>query len=133
MIPSVAAVRTERYSPMVANTRPIRSFVRSPATLKHLIGKALTIHPAVEAALKSGTVVIIAGTTNGYVAEEINARTGQAEGFSRKRFFRGITIPPGVPTNDPGMLHDMSEFMVTCGIGSRPARTSSPSPRSRAL
>ncbi|MGC9515402.1 hypothetical protein [Methanocrinis sp.] len=88
----------------------MRSFVLSPAAGKRLIGKALATHPAVEAALKSGTVVIVAGTTNGYVAEEILAKIGQLEGFSKKRFFRGITLPPWMPTTEAGMLPDMSEF-----------------------
>ena len=88
----------------------MRSFVLSPAAGKRLIAKALATHPAVEAALKSGTVVVIAGTTNGYVAEEILAKIGQVEGFSKERFFRGVTLPPWMPTNDAGMLHDMSEF-----------------------
>lgn len=88
----------------------MRSFVLSPAAGKRLIAKALATHPAIEAALKSGTIVIVAGTTNGYVAEEILARTGQADGFSRRRFFRGITLPPWMPTTEAGMLPNMADF-----------------------
>ncbi len=88
----------------------MRSFVLSPAAGKRLIGKALADHPAIEAALKSGTIVIVAGTTNGYVAEEILDRIGQFEGFSRDKFFRGITLPPWMPTTEAGMLPDMSGF-----------------------
>ena len=88
----------------------MRSFVLSPAAGKRLIAKALATHSAIEAALKSGTIVIIAGTTNGYIAEEILAKIGQLEGFSRKRFFRGITLPPWMPTDEAGMLPDMSGF-----------------------
>ena len=88
----------------------MRSFVLTPAAGKRLIGKAMASHPAIEAALESGTIVIVAGTTNGYVAEEILAKTGQLEGFSRDRFFRGITLPPWFPTNEDGMIHDMSGF-----------------------
>ena len=51
--------------------------------------------------LKKGTLVIVAGTTNGYVAEEVLAATGQAEGFTRAGFRRGVTIPPGA-TPPPG-------------------------------
>ncbi len=43
----------------------------TPATGKRLIAKAITQHADVKKVLSSGTVVIIAGTTNGYVAEEI--------------------------------------------------------------
>ncbi len=108
--PAVAAVRSKRFSPMPPKETIMKQFVLSPAAGKRLIAKALVTHPAIEAALKSGTVVIVAGTTNGYVAEEILAKIGQFEGFSKKRFFRGITLPPWMPTNDAGMLPDMSGF-----------------------
>lgn len=88
----------------------MKQFVITPAAGKRLIGKALAAHPAIEATLASGTVVIIAGTTNGYVAEEVLAHIDQAEGFSRRRFFRGITLPPARPTTDTGRLPDESKF-----------------------
>jgi len=62
---------------------------------KRLIGKAMALHPAIKGVLEEGTLVIIAGTTNGYVAEEILKSLGQAEGFSRKGFRRGLTVAPG--------------------------------------
>ena len=62
---------------------------------KRLIGKAMAIHPEIKTVLQKGTLVIIAGTTNGYVAEEILTSLGQAEGFTRKGFRRGIAIAPG--------------------------------------
>ncbi|HSD58420.1 MAG TPA: hypothetical protein VLB04_09585 [Methanotrichaceae archaeon] len=88
----------------------MKQFVLTPAAGKRLIAKALAVHPAIQAALKSGTVAIIAGTTNGYVAEEILASIGQAEGFSRKRFFRGIVLPPWRETTPDGRLPDESGF-----------------------
>jgi hypothetical protein len=88
----------------------MRQFVLTPAAGKRLIAKALVAHPDIQAALRSGTVAIIAGTTNGYVAEEILAGIGQAEGFSRRRFFRGITLPPWRPTTEIGMLADQCGF-----------------------
>ena len=87
----------------------MKQFVLTPASAKRLIGKALAIHPAVQAALRSATLVIIAGTTNGYVAEEILKGIGQEEGFSRMRFFRGIVLPPG-RTTELGRLPDESDF-----------------------
>jgi hypothetical protein len=84
-------------------------FVLTPAAAKRLIGLAMVVHPAVQAALRSNTLVIIAGTTNGYVAEEILKTLGQEEGFSRKRFFRGIVLPPG-RTTELGRLPDESDF-----------------------
>ena len=82
----------------------------TPAAGKRLIAKAITQHADVKKALSSGTVVIIAGTTNGYVAEEILKLTDQNDGFMRRRFFRGITLPPNITTTDGGRLSDESEF-----------------------
>ncbi len=62
---------------------------------KRLIGKALALHPDIKGVLEKGTLVVIAGTTNGYVAEEILKSLGQAEGFSREGFRRGMTVAPG--------------------------------------
>ena len=88
----------------------MKQFVLSPAAGKRLIAKALASHPAIKAALKSGTVAIIAGTTNGYVAEEVLRSIGQSDGFSRRRFFRGIILPPWRPTTEAGALLDQSGF-----------------------
>jgi hypothetical protein len=45
--------------------------------------------------LDKGTLVIVAGTTNGYVAEEVLDAIGQRKGFSREGFRRGTVVPPG--------------------------------------
>jgi len=88
----------------------VRQFALTPAAGKRLIAKALAVHPHIHDVLKSGTLVIVAGTTNGYAAEEILAARGGAEDFSRRRFFRGITLPPSRPTTGAGRLPDESEF-----------------------
>lgn len=62
---------------------------------KRLIGKGIAQIPQIQAVLEKGTLVIIAGTTNGYVAEEVLAMLGQAEGFTRMGFRRGATVAPG--------------------------------------
>ena len=83
----------------------MRQFCVTTAMGKRLIGKAMLLHPAIEGVLEKGTLVIIAGTTNGYVAEEILKSLGQAEGFSRQGFRRGVTVAPGakIPAVDlPG-------------------------------
>jgi hypothetical protein len=90
--------------------KSMKNFMLTPAAGKRLIGKALASHPAVLTALESGTIVIVAGTTNGYVAEEVLTRIGQAEGFIRKRFFRGVTMPPSVSMTEMGRLGDESAF-----------------------
>jgi hypothetical protein len=92
----------------------------TPAAGKRLIAKAMVKHTAVEKALHSGTIVIVAGTTNGYIAEEILKLLGQEKGFSRNRFFRGITLPPAIKTDDTGRLAGEPEFpgdvVITNGV-----------------
>ena len=73
----------------------MRQFCVTTAMGKRLIGKAMALHPDIKGVLEKGTLVVIAGTTNGYVAEEILRSLGQAEGFSRKGFRRGLTVAPG--------------------------------------
>lgn len=67
----------------------------TPAMGKRLIGKGMVAHPAIQRVLTKGTLVIIGGSTNGYVAEEILISQGQDEGFNRVGFRRGLTVPPG--------------------------------------
>jgi hypothetical protein len=88
----------------------MKQYIITPAAGKRLIGKALASHPTVSSVLKTGTVVVVAGTTNGYVAEEILASIGQAEGFVRGRFFRGITLAPSCPTTGASRLPDKRGF-----------------------
>ncbi len=73
----------------------MKQFCVTTSMGKRLIGKAMAQHPSVTGVLEKGTLVIIAGTTNGYVAEEILKSLGQAEGFSREGFRRGMTVAPG--------------------------------------
>jgi len=88
----------------------MNSCVITPAAGKRLIGKALAAHPAVKQSLQRGTVVTVAGTTNGYVAEEILLALGQAGPFARNRFFRGLTLPPSVPRTGAGRLSAETDF-----------------------
>lgn len=88
----------------------MKQFVLTPAAGKRLIGKAIAKHAAVATAIKKGTVVIVAGTTNGYVAEEILKELGQAKAFQRDRFYRGIILPPVRPTGPTGRSYDESKF-----------------------
>ena len=75
----------------------------TPSTSKRLIARGISQDPAVRKVLQSGTLVIIAGTTNGYVAEEVLRTLGHD--FTRTGFRRGMTTLPGadVPRIDfPG-------------------------------
>jgi hypothetical protein len=73
----------------------MKQFTLTTAMSKRIIGMGMAQHPVIEKVLEEGTLVIIAGTTNGYVAEEILKSVGQAEAFSRAGFRRGVTVPPG--------------------------------------
>ncbi|KUG22368.1 hypothetical protein ASZ90_007907 [hydrocarbon metagenome] len=88
----------------------MKQFVLTPAAGKRLIGKAIAKHTAIVKALKKGTIVIIAGTTNGYVAEEILKELGQLKAFKRDNFYRGIILPPHRPTTSTGRSYDESKF-----------------------
>jgi hypothetical protein len=85
-------------------------FVLTPAAGKRLIAKAVAQHETVRHALRQGTLVIVAGTTNGYVAEEILTAAGLADGFTRNRFFRGITMPGPAARRGAGRSEEPGPF-----------------------
>ena len=62
--------------------------VLTPSESKRLIGKAVASMEVVKRALKSGLIVIIKGTTNSYVAEEI-----LGEPIEKERYGRGVIVP----------------------------------------
>jgi hypothetical protein len=88
----------------------MKQFLVTPHAGKRLIAKTLAKHPAIVKALKNGTLVIVAGTTNGYVAEEILKAHKVTGDFSRKHFFRGITMPPTKTITAEGRLSAESKF-----------------------
>ncbi|MBP7342756.1 MAG: hypothetical protein PHG54_04065 [Smithellaceae bacterium] len=88
----------------------MKQFVLTPAAGKRLIAKAVARHPQVQSALEKKTVVVVAGTTNGYVAEELLACVGQGGEFRKDRFFRGIILPPHRPQREDGRFPDESGF-----------------------
>jgi len=88
----------------------MKQFVVTTSAGKRLIGKAMPVHPEVKKVLKKGTLVIVAGTTNAYVAEEVLSELGGIRGFVRNRFFRGITLPPSYTISKSGRLPDETKF-----------------------
>jgi hypothetical protein len=76
----------------------MKQFCVTTAMGKRLIAKGMVAHPEIQRVLNKGTLVIIAGTTNGYVAEEVLRSLEQDEGFSREGFRRGVTVAPGAHT-----------------------------------
>lgn len=90
----------------------IKQYLVTPAAGKRLIAKSLLAIPSIKEALEKRTIVIVAGTTNAYVAEEILNEVNQSEDFSRDRFFRGVTLPPKYKfsTDEKGMLKSEDKF-----------------------
>jgi hypothetical protein len=101
----------------------MKQFLLTPQAGKRLIARTLASHPSITKALKNGTVVIVAGTTNGYVAEEILKIHKIADDFSREHFFRGLTLPPSQKMSVEGRLEDESKFpgdvVITRGVWQR--------------
>jgi hypothetical protein len=62
--------------------------VLTPSESKRLIGKAVASMEVVKEVFKSGLIVIVKGTTNSYVAEEI-----LKEPIEKERYARGIIVP----------------------------------------
>lgn len=87
----------------------MKQLLFTPSAGKRLIAKALAQNPTVLSALKNGTLVIVAGTTNSYVVEEILKRL-KIEGFSKNNFFRGLILPPSGSVTSEGRLADESQF-----------------------
>jgi hypothetical protein len=77
---------------------------------KRLIGKAMSAHPEIKRTLIQGTIVIIAGTTNSCVTEEIFSLIGEKRPLNYKRFFRGIILAPGNKVSESGRLIDETGF-----------------------
>lgn len=86
--------RTEGGSNEGEKTMKQMSIVLTPEQGKKLIARAVASLPEVETALETATIVVIAGTTNRYVAEELLKKAG--EPTDTENFYRGITLPRGV-------------------------------------
>ena len=65
---------------------------------KRLIARGLMADPAVREVMSSGRLLIVAGTTNAYVAEEALRVTEGTNDLDFSSFRRGVTIPPGAKT-----------------------------------
>jgi len=84
-----------RRDSMVNETLRTKQYLLTVAASKSLIARAFAELPEVSEVLKNGTIVIIAGTTNGYVAREVLKKAGLDADFCTKGYYRGITTPPG--------------------------------------
>lgn len=78
----------------------------TPAAGKQLIALALAQNEKVMKAAREHTLVIVAGTTNTYIAKTVLEAIGES-GFSGKHFFRGIVSGQPVPSDLPEMDGDV--------------------------
>ncbi len=76
---------------------PSRMFVLTVSAGKRLIAKGIAANPTVQNAIENHKLVVIAGTTNGAVMEEL------CPDFDKNGFWRGVTSAPGrsVPSVSP--------------------------------
>lgn len=72
-----------------------RQFLITVEEGKRLISRAVAAMEPVQRAAKEGTLVIVAGTTNGYLAEQLLEQFGQKDDFTRVGFRRGANVGPG--------------------------------------
>ena len=77
----------------------------TPEQGKKLIAKAIAVLPDVVETVRKGTCVVITGTTNRYVAEELLKLIG--EDASLPGFFRGVTVPRGVKAEAADPVEDV--------------------------
>ena len=62
---------------------------------KRLIARGLMADPATRAAMTAGKLLIVAGTTNGYAAQEALRAVGSDLAFDPRSYRRGATLAPG--------------------------------------
>ena len=62
---------------------------------KRLIARGVMALPSMVRAWEEGTIVVLAGTTNGYVVEECLKKAKAATAFAKTTFVRGVTTAPG--------------------------------------
>ncbi|MBR0464827.1 MAG: hypothetical protein IJJ23_10710 [Clostridia bacterium] len=79
----------------------IYEFFLTVAMGKRLIAMGLMAEPEVKAAMTEHRLVIVAGTTNLYVAEEALKAVGDETPFDKKLYHRGVTVAPGAKI-EPG-------------------------------
>ena len=71
------------------------TFMLTVSMGKRLIAKGLMANPQVREAMMNHRLLIVGGTTNGYVAEEALKTIGDDTPFDKRTFRRGITVAPG--------------------------------------
>jgi hypothetical protein len=84
-----------------------KQFYLTPAAGKRLIAGAVIESPVVSSALKNGTVVVIMGSTNAYIANELLKRAGREDYVNFGEFHRGVSLPAGYISKPVKMRGDL--------------------------
>lgn len=83
---------------------PSKMFVLTVAAGKRLIAKGIAQEPAIKNAIENHKLVVIAGTTNRYIMQEL------CPGFDQPAFYRGTTTAPGKALS---ISADLTDCVVT--------------------
>lgn len=85
----------------------IRTFMLTVGQCKQLIAQGLLVEPRVREAMFHHRLLIVAGTTNAYIAQEALKLIGDDTPFDADSFRRGITVAPGAEVPGHGTTFDL--------------------------
>ena len=83
------------------------TFLLTVSMGKRLIAKGLMADPHVRDVMMNHRLLIMSGTTNGYVAEEALKLIGDTTPFDKRTFRRGITVAPGAKVTPGSTTFDL--------------------------
>lgn len=83
------------------------TFLLTVSMSKRLIAKGLMADERVKEAMMNHRLLIMSGTTNGYVAEEALTAIGDTTPFDKRIFRRGITVAPGAKPTPGSTTFDL--------------------------
>jgi hypothetical protein len=109
----------ERRTKMTTKNLNTNQFHITIPAGKRLIAKAVICLEEIKSALKNNTIVIIAGSTNGYVAEELLLHIGQIGDFSKNTFLRGFTAGAGKKIDVANAAYFNTDIVVEKGRWSK--------------
>lgn len=83
------------------------TFLLTVSMSKRLIAKGLMNNEYVKNIMMNHRLLIMSGTTNGYVAEEALKAIGDTTPFDKRTFRRGITVAPGAKVTPGSAAFDL--------------------------
>ena len=84
-----------------------REIMLTVAMGKRLIARGLMADEQVKCAMRDHKLLIVGGSTNGYVAEEALRALSDNRPFDKRGFRRGVTVPAGTHMQAPSCGYDM--------------------------